>query len=810
MPRLTDDDSSGASDVRQAYPYAGATGMDNLEAVRAMARGLIEESTADSLARAELALLECATLDDPGGETHHLLGIAQFLQQKYGPAKENLQVALAARPHEEDRRELLQRATRNDISKIGEGVEPTDPFDNTLIARPAAMYLREPVDIKPLPPAPSVLRSLYRAVQDLGGAIAGRVLGLVLRFESRHGIPRTWTECFAIPDGHIRRDLKLGGIRNWMNDHTLQSAYPLGELVAGQMPGQKRPPWTTRFRTANGMWTTDDPAEGATGTRFQWQGVTPMSEIRRNRADDDRLPSVREVSRAFLHCEGTRIKAPFLNPLTIWWIQFQLHGWLNHRQLPLSATDCYTVPLAADDPFRARYGIDVLKFRKTQPDLTNGTSIEVYQNEVCAWWDGSQIYGSDQHTQDLLRTDPRRPHAFLPDGKMYLEDGLLPLDAGGRELSGFTRNWGVGLSVLHTLFVREHNYISDVLRTTHSDWSTDQLFHTARLVNAAVMAKIHTVEWTPAVLPTRVIAIGMNTNWSGLIDAMIRKFKDRKAIHLFDLTNPVLGGLVGGRRSHHGVPHDFTEQFTEVYRLHPGVSDFLEYRPVGHGEAIDQIPIDQLREQGGRALITKVGLANVINSLGNGYMPALVNNNMPAFMTDMSAEGLPVTDLGAADILRARERGVPPYNEFRRQLGMAGIASFEELRCDEKTLAKLKRVYGEGRDGVEKMDLAVGMLCDRDLPLAGFDNVRFAIFLQIASRRLEADPFYCEKFNARYYTQEGIDHIDRVNLKDLLLRHCPELADSGLPRVNNAFEPWNTTAAEAPGEHPLTTFAERY
>jgi Animal haem peroxidase len=307
-----------------------------------------------------------------------------------------------------------------------------------------------------------------------------------------------------------------------------------------------------------------------------------------------------------------------------------------------------------------------------------------------------------------------------------------------------------------------------------------------------------------------VIAIGMSTNWSGLIDAMVKKFKDRKAARGFDLTNPVLGGLVGGKRSHHGVPHDFTEQFTEVYRLHAGIPDHLEYRPVGRDQAIEQIPIDQLREQGGRALIKKVGLANVINSLGNGYMPALVNNNMPAFMSDMSAEGLPVTDVGAADILRARERGVPQYNEFRRQLGMAEIARFEDLRCDEKTVAKLKQVYGEGRDGVEKMDLAVGMLCDRDLPLAGFDNVRFAIFLQMASRRLEADPFYCEKFNARYYTQEGIDHIDRANFKDLLLRHCPELAGSGLHGVNNAFEPWNTTAAEAPDEHPLTAFAERY
>ena len=62
--------------------------------------------------------------------------------------------------------------------------------------------------------------------------------------------------------------------------------------------------------------------------------------------------------------------------------------------------------------------------------------------------------------------------------------------------------------MLHTLFVREHNAICDRLKTKLPHWDDDRLFNVARLINAAVMAKIHTVEWTPAILPNRALTAG--------------------------------------------------------------------------------------------------------------------------------------------------------------------------------------------------------------------------------------------------------------------------------------------------------------
>lgn len=58
-----------------------------------------------------------------------------------------------------------------------------------------------------------------------------------------------------------------------------------------------------------------------------------------------------------------------------------------------------------------------------------------FQNDVTHWWDGSQLYGSDEQTSGKLRS-------FL-NGKMKVsaKDGLLPVDSKtGIDQTGEFRN----------------------------------------------------------------------------------------------------------------------------------------------------------------------------------------------------------------------------------------------------------------------------------------------------------------------------------------------------------------------------------
>ena len=72
---------------------------------------------------------------------------------------------------------------------------------------------------------------------------------------------------------------------------------------------------------------------------------------------------------------------------------------------------------------------------------------------------------------------------------MLVEDGCLPEETDpalyGIDLTGFNDNYWVGLSLLHTLFVKEHNAICDFLRAHYPTWDDEQLFLTARLSTGA-------------------------------------------------------------------------------------------------------------------------------------------------------------------------------------------------------------------------------------------------------------------------------------------------------------------------------------
>jgi hypothetical protein len=200
----------------------------------------------------------------------------------------------------------------------------------------------------------------------------------------------------------------------------------------------------------------------------------------------------------------------------------------------------------------------------------------------------------------------------------------------------------------------------------------------------------------------------------------------------------------------------------------------------------------------------KYAMSDLFYSFGNQHPGALVLNNFPRFMQELSVPGNTFLDMGTVDIVRARERGVPRYNEFRRQLGLNPIQSFDDLTDDPVVNKKLESVYGSGRKGVEDLDLLIGTLAEAQRPNGfGFGETVFQIFILSASRRLQADRFYTDCYNEDVYTPEGLRWIDQTDLKTVILRHYPELADTGLANIKNAFEPWDDGPELRPEQHPL-------
>lgn len=546
-----------------------------------------------------------------------------------------------------------------------------------------------------------------------------------------------------------------------------------------------------------------NPAEGAANIRF---GRNVAREASRGETDTLLTPNPRDISNNLMARDEFK-PAASLNFIAASWIQFMTHDWFDHG--PGTTENAIEVPLPAGDPL----GTGSLQVKRTLADPTRTDAEagqpETYVNKNTHWWDGSQIYGSDKATNDEIR-------AFV-GGKLKINsDGTLPTGFfGGVPVTGFSENWWVGLSMLHQLFVREHNAIADMLNSKYPGMSDQWVYDRARLINSALMAKIHTVEWTPAIIANPVTERAMYANWWGLLgDGELRdKYQGEVEMLYEDLQksdsfvsmllgfNPMfsdgvgsgsidhaLAGIVGSTEpNNYGVPYTLTEEFVAVYRMHPLMRDNIDVYDIGSNVVARQIPIQDTRDGDAESMLSVERPERLWYSFGITNPGALTLKNYPNFLRNLSVPFAGNIDLAVIDVIRDRERGVPRYNEFRRQIGLNPITKFEDLTNDPEVLAELKRIYN---NDIEMIDALVGQLAETVRPEGfGFGETAFQIFIMNASRRLMTDRFFTKDFRPGVYTQEGLDWVNDNTMVDVLRRHFPQL-QSSLVGVENAFKPW--------------------
>jgi heme peroxidase len=618
------------------------------------------------------------------------------------------------------------------------------------------------------------------------------------------------------------------------------------------------------------------------------------------------------------------------------------------RELGCRPDDKMEAALIADATDPTSFNVDV--GGRTVARLAR--AYKTTRNNTTAWWDASQIYGYDEPSRRRVRRDPADPaklamqpvagrtgtgdrYGYLPEFRAACGPGVIdgacdPIQPEwvGQEATAFPDNWSLDLSFFHNLFVREHNIIVDALRDkarrepktdsglrhpdrpsrtiTYGELSNDELFEIARLVVAAEIAKIHTIEWTPQLLYDEPLYIGMNANWSGLfahdpilsditktiVTALAKSPRAKEANELYSAF-AAGSGIVGRGSSHHllpdllsgwlpdwvprwlnpdmwsianaddinggvnhfGSPFNFPEEFVSVYRLHPMVPDLLEYRDLADPNVVrSKLPVIDTFRGKATAKMHEGGLANWALTMGRQRLGLLLLQNQPAFLQNLDLRPrLDTTiDLAALDIIRDRERGVPRFNEFRRQIGLRQLTKFDDFidrhlpegsadLADQRALVNaIREVYGQHRcdaskqittaqrdkdgspindclgqpdgsmvDNIEDVDIVVGFLAETTRPHGyAISETQFHIFIINASRRLFSDRFLTSSFRPEFYTQLGYDWVmhngptrqqeagapnghaqDVLPLKRVLLRAMPEL-EGELQHVVNAFDPW--------------------
>jgi Animal haem peroxidase len=470
------------------------------------------------------------------------------------------------------------------------------------------------------------------------------------------------------------------------------------------------------------------------------------------------------------------IPARSLNILAASWIQFQVHDWVAHERYALGKTDV-RVPLPSG--FEWRNTPDGRKAKEMRI-AGNKAIVEgkdglqrVFGNTVSHWWDGSEVYGSSADQAQRLRQG----------AKINLPDGFLPTDMSGMDVTGFSESWWLGLSALHTLFAREHNLLCDELHRHYPLWSDDRVYNTARLIVSALIAKIHTVEWTPAILATRAIDIALKNNWYG---PPAKDWTTKLGLWLLDQQS--LTGIPATKPDHHGAPYCLTEDFVTVYRLHPLIPDDYVFNDCRTGEEICATGFLDIQGRDADDRMRRIGLANSLYSFGVAHPGAITLHNFPNSLRAFERDGERI-DLAVVDLVRTRRRGVPRYNDFRAGLHKPRITRWEDLSEDPETVRQLRELYRS----IDEVDTMVGLFAEPVPAGFGFSDTAFRIFILMASRRLQSDRFLTVDFRPEVYSPLGIDWVQQNGMTSVILRHCPELA-TFIPRDASAFAPWRPVA----------------
>jgi hypothetical protein len=554
----------------------------------------------------------------------------------------------------------------------------------------------------------------------------------------------------------------LIGLRNRLREKNL---YSTGR-GARDVPDVSDHPRYLTARTLDGTYNDlHDPLMGSLGSRFG-RNVPLEFTVRE---PEDRLlePNPRTISNELL-TRKEFIPATTLNLLAGAWIQFEVHDWFSHGKN--EPENPWLVPLADDDPW-PDHPMQIARTRQDPSASPDGPP--TFVTDDTHWWDASQIYGREPAYADAIRSGEH--------GKLRLEEHGLPPAALDRlvDLSGVAGNFWVGLALLHSLFMREHNVVCDRLHLAHPELSDDELFDKARLVVAALMAKIHTVDWTPAIIAHPTTVYALHANWWGIEGETLDKRLGRLT------KNEVIRGIPGSPTNHHGVPYSLTEEFVCVYRMHPLIPDEFGFRALKDDALLQERTLPELGALHVRERLAEVPMADLLYSFGTSHPGAITLHNYPRYLQHFDRPDGSLVDLASIDVLRVRERGVPRYNQFRRLLHLNAFDTFEEMADTPEHAEELKAIYGD----VERVDSMIGMYAERKPQGFGFSDTAFRIFILMASRRLESDRFFTRDYRPEVYTQEGIEWVEGNSMRSLLLRHHPELAPA-LAGVANPFAPW--------------------
>ncbi|WP_411826512.1 peroxidase family protein [Luteolibacter sp. AS25] len=333
-------------------------------------------------------------------------------------------------------------------------------------------------------------------------------------------------------------------------------------------------------------------------------------------------------------------------------------------------------------------------------------------NEITAFIDASQVYGSDE-----VRALNLRKQDGSGEMKVTASDfgDLLPYNEYGEEnapstdsswfLAGDIRvNEQAALTAMHTLFVREHNHWAARFLAENEGASDDEVYEFARMIVGAEMQQITYREFLP-------ILLGQ--------DALppYRGFREERD------------------------PTIFNEFATGAFRFGHSLMPNTILRVDADGETAESGNLELADAFFDPSIVAEDGIDNLLRGLAAQRCQELDGKVVDALRNFLfGPAGSGGLDLVALNLQRGRDHGLPSYNAVREALGMRPAKRFRDVNPDREVQKALRAAY----DSVDDIDLWVGGLSEPHVR----GGMVGPVFHQIISRQFrvlrDGDAFWYE------------------------------------------------------------------
>ncbi len=463
-----------------------------------------------------------------------------------------------------------------------------------------------------------------------------------------------------------------------------------------------------------------NPDWGAAFTHLQRLGPSDYADSISALAGPQR-PSARVISNQIVNQDnGESIPNTFGTSDFVWqWGQFIDHDiGLTDGGTDESAN--ISVPIGDPHFDPSHSGLAVIPFNRAFFDPATGVTTDnprEQENEITSWIDASMVYGSDAERAAALRVGPDSPFLKTSAGN------LLPFNVNGlANANGFVQdpatlflagdvraNEQVGLTVMHALFVREHNRLASILRRERPNADPEVIFQTARRLVAAEIQIITYEEFLPALL-------------------------GRDAISPYRRYDPA---------AHPGLLNEFS---VAAFRLGHSLlsSQILRLDADGNEIAEGSIALRDAFFTAPAFLQERGDLDPILRGLASQRHQQLDVKIVDALRNFLfGAPGQGGFDLASLNIQRGRDHGVGSYNDTRAALGLGRVSRFDEITSDPDVQQALFLTYGS----VDRIDLWIGGLAED--PLASEGSQLGPLFREILILQFEAlrdgDRFWYER-----------------------------------------------------------------